>query len=220
MLDYDPTVTTSLNQNYLFKSPISKQSPIGWRDFNTWIGLWVGVQKFSFCALGEVKETQRNLGLISSLTVFLENIAKKMWGACYLIPECRSGGGFRGVLFWGKRELTKIQRKLKSLSCVWHFVTPWTIQSMEFSRPEYWSGQLFPSPGASSQPRDRTRISCIIGRFLTSWVTREAQEYWEPILSPVDLPNPGIEPRSPALQEDSLPAELPGNPLRVNQGLL
>ena len=25
--------------------------------------------------------------------------------------------------------------------------TPWTIQSMEFSRPEYWSGLPFPSPG-------------------------------------------------------------------------
>ena len=24
---------------------------------------------------------------------------------------------------------------------------PWTIQSMEFSRPEYWSGWPFPSPG-------------------------------------------------------------------------
>ena len=28
----------------------------------------------------------------------------------------------------------------KSLSRVWLFVTQWTIQSMEFSRPEYWSG--------------------------------------------------------------------------------
>ena len=26
------------------------------------------------------------------------------------------------------------------------FATPWTIQSMEFSRPEYWSGWPFPSP--------------------------------------------------------------------------
>ena len=43
---------------------------------------------------------------------------------------------------------------------------------MEFSRPEYWSGEPFPSPG--------------------------------------DLPNPGIEPGSPALQADSLPAELSG----------
>ena len=30
--------------------------------------------------------------------------------------------------------------KWKSLSCVQLFATPWTIQSMEFSRPEYWSG--------------------------------------------------------------------------------
>ena len=30
--------------------------------------------------------------------------------------------------------------KWKSLSCVRLFVTPWTVQSVEFSRPEYWSG--------------------------------------------------------------------------------
>ena len=30
--------------------------------------------------------------------------------------------------------------KWKSLSCVRLFVIPWTMQSMEFSRPEYWSG--------------------------------------------------------------------------------
>ena len=56
------------------------------------------------------------------------------------------------------------------------FVTPWTVAlqaplSMEFSRPEYWSG--------------------------------------EPLPSPRDLPNPGIEPGSPALQAESLPADLP-----------
>ena len=33
----------------------------------------------------------------------------------------------------------------KLLSHVRLFATPWTIQSMEFSRPEYWSGKLFPS---------------------------------------------------------------------------
>ena len=37
--------------------------------------------------------------------------------------------------------------KWKSLSRVWLFVTPWTIQPMEFCRPEYWSGQPFASPG-------------------------------------------------------------------------
>ena len=38
------------------------------------------------------------------------------------------------------------------------------------------------------------------------------QEYWSglPFPSPGDLPNPGIEPQSPALQADSLPSEPPG----------
>ena len=31
--------------------------------------------------------------------------------------------------------------------------------SMEFSRQEYWSGLLFPPPGESSWPRDRTHVS-------------------------------------------------------------
>ena len=53
--------------------------------------------------------------------------------------------------------------------------TPWTVTrqaplSMGFSRQEYWSGLLFPSPG--------------------------------------NLPHPGIEPGSPALQVDFLPTEL------------
>ena len=33
-----------------------------------------------------------------------------------------------------------------------------------------------------------------------------------PFPSPKDLPDPGIEPGSPALQADSLPAKLPGKP--------
>ena len=51
-----------------------------------------------------------------------------------------------------------------------------------FSRPEYWSGQPFPSPG--------------------------------------DLPNPGNEPRSPALQADSLPAGALEKPKNTRVGSL
>ena len=38
------------------------------------------------------------------------------------------------------------------------------------------------------------------------------QKYWSglPFPSPEDLPDPGIEARSPALQADSLPTEPPG----------
>ena len=57
--------------------------------------------------------------------------------------------------------------------------------------------------------------------FVTPWtVAHQAppsmgfsrQEYWSglPFLSPGDLPDPGIEPRSPALQADTLNSEPPG----------
>ena len=41
------------------------------------------------------------------------------------------------------------------------------------------------------------------------------QEYWsrQPFLSPGDLPNPRIEPGSPAMQADSLLSEPPGKPV-------
>ena len=43
------------------------------------------------------------------------------------------------------------------------------------------------------------------------------QEHWSgfPFPSPRDLPHPGIKPRSPALQADSLPSEPPGKPRRM-----
>ena len=59
--------------------------------------------------------------------------------------------------------------------------------------------------------------------FATPWsVARQVplslgfsrQEYWSglPFPSPGDPPNPGIEPRSPPVQVDSLPSMLPGKP--------
>ena len=57
--------------------------------------------------------------------------------------------------------------------------------------------------------------------FVTPWTVAyqaplsmgfSRQEYWSglPFPSPGDLPNPGIEPRFPALQADALPSEPPG----------
>ena len=48
------------------------------------------------------------------------------------------------------------------------------------------------------------------------------QEYWSglPCPPPGDLPNPGIEPRSPALQADSLPSEPLGKPENTGVGSL
>ena len=69
-----------------------------------------------------------------------------------------------------KSSFLRSKVKVKSLSCVQLFATPWTVAykvppSMEFSRQEHWSGLPFPSPG--------------------------------------HLPDPGVEPVSPALQADA-----------------
>ena len=47
------------------------------------------------------------------------------------------------------------------------------------------------------------------------------QEYWSglPCPSPGDLPDPGIKPRSPALQVDSLLFEPPGKPIYTHMGV-
>ena len=37
-----------------------------------------------------------------------------------------------------------------------------------------------PSSRGFSQPRDRTQVSCILGRFFTIWATREALEGFVP----------------------------------------
>ena len=48
------------------------------------------------------------------------------------------------------------------------------------------------------------------------------QQYWSglPFPSPGDLPNPGIEPGSPAPQADSLPTELKGKSNNIITGMI
>ena len=58
-------------------------------------------------------------------------------------------------------------------------------------------------------------------RLLCPWESSR-QEYWSgmPYPTPGDLPNPGIEPRSPTLQADSLLSEPPGKPRNTGVGSL
>ena len=96
-------------------------------------------------------------------------------------------------------------------------MTPWTVvHGILQARILEWVA--FPFSRESSQPRDQTQVSHIAGGFFTSWATREAQEYWggKSIPSPADLPDPGIELGSPALQADSLPTELSGKPRKLD----
>ena len=67
----------------------------------------------------------------------------------------------------------------------------------------------------SSWPRNRTQVSCITGSYKGSPLLE-----WQLFLSPRGLPNPGIEPRSPTLQVDSLLSEPPGKPKNTGVGSL
>ena len=82
-------------------------------------------------------------------------------------------------------DYTVERKKVKSLSRVRLFGTPWTVAyqappSVGFSRQGYWSELPFLPPG--------------------------------------DLSDPGIRPRSPALQAEALPSEPPGTPLYSGSG--
>ena len=101
------------------------------------------------------------------------------------------------------------------------------------------SKQTFPDQGQGScAPRvttklaqhgsdTRTCVLCLVAQCVQLFMTPgtlscqaphpwgfSRQEYWTGLTCPPpgDLPNPGIEPRPPALQADSLPSEPPGKP--------
>ena len=70
---------------------------------------------------------------------------------------------------------------------------------MFFLSPASLNVSFIESESRSGESDSETPWFCIVSR----------PEYWP---SPRDLPNPGVKPRSPALQADSLPAEPPGKP--------
>ena len=61
------------------------------------------------------------------------------------------------------------------LSRVWFFVTPWMIESVEFSRSGYCEWVAFPFFRGSSKPRDWTQVSHTVVRFFTIWAIREGR---------------------------------------------
>ena len=61
----------------------------------------------------------------------------------------------------------------QSLSCVWLFVTPWTVAhqaplSKGFPRQEYWSGLPFPSSGELPDPGTELTSPTLASEFFTT----------------------------------------------------
>ena len=72
----------------------------------------------------------------------------------------RRGKRWDAVALWQKKVSFPLW-KWKLLSLIWHFATLWTIQSMEFSRPEYWHGWPFSSPVDLPNPGIKLRSSTL-----------------------------------------------------------
>ena len=74
--------------------------------------------------------------------------------------------------------------KVKSISCVRHFATPWTVAhqaplSMGFSRQVYWSGLPFPSPGDLLNPGIKPGSPSLQADVLTAELPGKPQEIRE-----------------------------------------
>ena len=83
--------------------------------------------------------------------------------------------------------------------------------SLGFSRQEHWSGLPFPSPMvAQSCPTLCDSMDCTPQGSSAYGDSSGKNTGAMPFPSPGNLPNPGIEPRSPTLQVDSLLSEPPG----------
>ena len=138
------------------------------------VGLKLNIQKIKIMASGPITSWE-----IDGETV--KTVADLIFLGSKTTADGDCSHEIKRSLLLGRKVMTnlKVKVKMKSLSHVRLFVTPWTVAyeappSMGFSRQECWSGLPFPSPG--------------------------------------DLPNPGIEPGSPALRADALPSEPPGKP--------
>ena len=97
------------------------------------MGAWHVMKRLALISL--VRQGQRMKNEFQDFKPFERQCAKIT--SPYLIDIL----GLVGTLDSADRvEFCYCHHKEKSVSRIRLFVTPWTIQSMEFSRPEYWSG--------------------------------------------------------------------------------
>ena len=79
----------------------------------------------------------------------------------------------RFFTFWATRETPFVVKVKVAQSCLTLcYPMEYTVHGILQARILEWVA--FPFSRGSSQPRDRTQVSCIVGEFFTSWATREA----------------------------------------------
>ena len=87
--------------------------------------------------------------------------------------------------------------------------------------PNSWKSLPLPQNSWNNTPTHESESFSVVSNSLGP-MGFSRPEYWNgyPFHSPWDLPNPGIKPRSPTLQTDSLPAEPQGKPKHTEVGSL
>ena len=141
----------------------------------------------------------------------------------------QSPGEFRNYTFLGIQATIQPNPSPVNRSCLWHLGHQVVL---DCTKDPHGLGQVPWPPVQAGSPWPFIYIyiyaSCsVVSKCATPWtVAHQAslsigfprQEYWSglPFPSPGDLPDPGIEPRSPTLQVDSLPAELPGESVTLS----
>ena len=91
-----------------------------------------------------------------------------------------------------RKKVSHRKMKVKSLSRVQLFATPWTVAcqaslSMAFSRQEYWSGLPFPIPGDLQNPGIKPTSPALTGRSFhctTSYPLKSSTPITNSLLSP------------------------------------
>ena len=121
--------------------------------------------------------------------------------------------------FSGKMtSLVSHQEKKRQMACFLH-----GQGALQGNLPLSWLNSREQHHLQETEKKEKVLVAQSCQLFVTPWtVTRQAplsmgfsrQEYWSGLsfLSSGDLPDPGIEPRSPALQADSSPSEPPRKP--------
>ena len=129
----------------------------------TWLVDWTTAIQCSVCYISifymlqnchcYLHKTSYHLSTYKVLTILLT-----LFPMLYFTPpQAYLFCNIKSVLFIHPYRFHSSSPKVKSLSRVWLFVISWTVAyqapwSMGFSRQEYWSGLLFPSPGDLPNP--------------------------------------------------------------------
>ena len=137
---------------------------VGWEKQagTRWWQVLAGESGRHFFLLKAMQRIPRKPGLVSQRNPSMFVFPTKTWIQSLIYVPSKSSM---------YRPHEKLVSKVKSLSRLRLFVTPWTVAyqappSMGFSRQECWSGLPLPS---------RTRSSRTADRCFTLWATREAQ---------------------------------------------